>query len=495
MPENLDQAHDAYKAAWNVSSDPLSGPSSSHSPNEAYTVDFNGELLYIDATNWRYSRLLKLQVVASYCMFILFGLAEQAVGTLIPIFQREYRINDVQISFIFLSSVMGYFTMAFLNEQSHRILGIRGVLTLGASSMTIGYLIISLRPPFLVLVLCYILNGIGFGSLDASLNSWMGKLADLNQLLGILHGCYGLGCMISPPLITHLVERKNNPWKWNQYYLVLSSVGALCMAQFIVFFRFETPQKYNYTVSFSPSIPLADLVVNNEDDIFDEENVRQSDPQPSPTETAPTNATFAETILSRLIWVLLVILFIYVGGEVAFGSWLVTFLMRIKHLPYKYSSYMATAFWLGLTVGRIGLGFVTAHYFSNELTANLVYLGGSLGGLLVFWSLALGPWNMVLFPVVFITGLFIGPIFPTHIVVSINILPVKFHALGLGLVCAFGGGGAAVLPFIVGLVADNSDLGLRLYPLIVVGVFAILTAMWLGLMRQFKPTYKRNVLH
>lgn len=493
MSSDTEQPQDVYKASWRVSSDALSGASCAHSPSQKYTVDFNGELLYIDATNWRHSGLLKLQILAAYCMFVLFGLAEQAVGTLIPIFQKEYRINDVQTSFIFLSSVMGYFTMAFINEQSHRLLGIRGVLTLGASSMTIAYLIVSLRPPFLVLVFCYIMNGIGFGSLDASLNAWMGKLADLNQLLGILHGCYGIGCMVSPPLITHLVERKKNPWQWNQYYLVLCTVGAVCVAQFIVFFRFETPQKYHYSVSSSPSIPLADMAMNDSPDAENAE-ISEDPAEENAPENTP-NATFSETILSRLIWVLLFILFIYVGGEVAFGSWLVSFLMRIKDLPYKYSSYMATAFWLGLTVGRIGLGFVTAHYFSNELTANLVYLGGSLGGLLMFWFLALGPWNAVLFPVVFVTGLFIGPIFPTHIVVSINILPVKFHALGLGLVCAFGGGGAAVLPFIVGLVADNSDLGLRLFPLIVVVVFAMLTAMWLGLMRRFKSTYKRNVLH
>ena len=68
------------------------------------------------------------------------------------------------------------------------------------------------------------------------------------------------------------------------------------------------------------------------------------------------------------------ILFIYVGGEAAFAAWLVTFLLRIKNLDYKTASYMATTFWSGVTIGRIGLGFVTAHFFSSELWANLIYI-------------------------------------------------------------------------------------------------------------------------
>ena len=81
------------------------------------------------------------------------------------------------------------------------------------------------------------------------------------------------------------------------------------------------------------------------------------------------------------------ILFIYVGGEAAFAAWLVTFLLRIKNLDYKTASYMATTFWSGVTIGRIGLGFVTAHFFSSELWANLIYILVSFLGCLLFWIL------------------------------------------------------------------------------------------------------------
>lgn len=52
--------------------------------NVKHEIEYEGEILTIDSTNWRNSRLLKLQILVSFAVFILFGLAEQTVGTIIP---------------------------------------------------------------------------------------------------------------------------------------------------------------------------------------------------------------------------------------------------------------------------------------------------------------------------------------------------------------------------------------------------------------------------
>lgn len=467
-----------------------------YSSNKRYTVEYENETLYIDSTNWRDSTLLKFQVIAGYLVFILFGLAEQTVGTLIPKFQDHYQIDDIQTSFIFLASVLGYFLMALINEITHKNLGIRGVVILGSVSMTCAYLVISFKPPFAIFILCYIMNGIGFGSLDASLNTWMGCLTDSNQLLGILHGCYGIGCMISPPVITGLLERTKNPWQWNQYYMVLSSVGALNTMFLIVMFRYETAKKYKFTM----------ILKNKRGKMLDDENELEMDTFRNQSEVSTTNdelndekddhssVPLSEALKSKLVWLFSTILFIYVGGEVAFGSWLITFLTRIKNLSYTYSSYMATSFWTGLTVGRIGLGFATAHFFKNELIANFLYMFFSFAGFLAFWLLSWVTTNFILFIIVFLAGTFVGPIFPTTIVASLKVLPHKYHAAGIGFICAFGGGGAAVLPFLIGIIAESSTLGLTLLPCIVLGIFALLCLIWLGMMKQYGARYNTNRL-
>ena len=86
------------------------------------------------------------------------------------------------------------------------------------------------------------MSGVGFGTLDASINTWMGNLVDSNQLLGIVHGCYGIGSLISPSLISYLLSKSNHPWKWQNYYVILSVVAGFCLVSLILTFKYETPK-------------------------------------------------------------------------------------------------------------------------------------------------------------------------------------------------------------------------------------------------------------
>ncbi|EMG48922.1 BSC6 Bypass of stop codon protein 6 [Candida maltosa Xu316] len=465
--------------------------------NVQHEVEFEGEVLTIDTTNWRHSRLLQLQILTSFGVFILFGLAEQTVGTIIPKLQEHYSINDVQISFIYFCSVTGYLVTAMVNSITHEYLGIKGVAVLGATSMASAYFIASKTPPFVIFLVCYFFSGVGFGTLDASLNTWMGNLTDSNQLLGILHGCYGIGSLISPALISHLLSKSKTPWKWNEYYIVLSVVAAFCSTAIILTFKYETPKKYKYTsqLRHKKSKPTNDSVELNtfKDNTIDEEFEIGDDSEEDDTDDSHS-ASFREVLSKGLVWAFALILFIYVGGEAAFAAWLVTFLLRIKNLDYKVASYMATTFWTGVTIGRIGLGFVTAHYFSTELWANFVYILVSFVGCLTFWFLTFTNWIWLLFIIVLITGTAIGPIFPTTIVASVNILPSKYQASGIGFICAFGGGGGAGIPFLIGLLAESSEVGLRTYPLIISIMFGVLLAYWVFIMKKYSLDYKRNAI-
>lgn len=507
-------------------------------PTEKYTVEFLGQETFIDSSDWRTSRLLKWQIFTAFAVYILFGLAEQTVGTLIPKLQDHYHMDDVQTAYIFLASTFGYFSMALMSEQCNRTFGYKGVLMMGTMSMTGAYLAVSFVPPYAVFILAYVFSGIGFGSLDASLNAWMGSLVDANQLLGLLHGWYGVGCMISPPVITHLLEKKKNPWQWHTYYSVLMLVAVVCFILLAATFRNETAVKFRFEVLLKqrrreleeavngngergeepsgdarskdgeePEGAAATSDTSSHDRGKDFSHDRDKDPSSTTQESvASTNtstpepkasedaALLAQSLRSPLVWFFSAIMFIYVGGEVSFGAWLVTFLVRIKTTRYQLASYMATTFWTGLTTGRMCLGFVTAHYFHSEIAANLSYIALSAVGHVAFAALALAAKTPVLFVVVFLTGLFVGPIFPTTIVAAIQVLPVRFHATGVGFICAFGGGGGAMVPFLIGLVADKSELGLRFYPYIVLLLYVVLMVAWLLLFARHRHRPRRVAL-
>lgn len=62
---------------------------------------------------------------------------------------------------------------------------------------------------------------------------------------------------------------------------------------------------------------------------------------------------------ARVTWLCALFLFFYVGVEVALGGWIVTFMITVRKGGAFASGMTATGFWLGLTIGRVVLGFVT----------------------------------------------------------------------------------------------------------------------------------------
>lgn len=450
--------------------------------------------------------LLRFQILGGYMAFTLFGLADQTVGTLIPILQDHYKINDVQTSMIFLALTSGYFLMAFLSGWSHVNLGLKGLVVMGMSAMVCSYLFISTSPPFAFVVISYVFSGVGVGTLDASLGTWMGNLVDSNEIMGILHGCYGIGCMISPPLITYLLERKTNPWHWRLFYLVLACLGCLNLIYLILTYRHETPKKYKYiTLMRHKNERKSGHNDDDEEDEFEMDQLtaggasnsnhkqgQEDTDDENEEEGDDPNVPISQVIKSPVVWFLAFSLFTYVGNEVAFGSWLISYLTRIKKFSYKNSSYLASTFWIGLTTGRICLGFATTRAFKTELTANFAYVTMTLCGYFSFWALtATTSSELALYPLVFLTGVVVGPIFPTIIVCALKLLPPKLQTSAIGFICAFGGGGGAVIPFIVGTIAESS-LGLQLFPVINVAVSGIVVALWAVIMRKYGSNFSAN---
>ena len=103
------------------------------------------------------------------------------------------------------------------------------------------------------------------------------------------------------------------------------------------------------------------------------------------------------------------------------------------------SGISATGFWLGLTLGRVTLGFITPKI--GERLAVSVYLLLSLGLELLFW---LVPNFIVSAVMVALLGFFLGPLFPATIVAATKLLPKHLHVSAIGFSAALGGGGAAM---------------------------------------------------
>lgn len=294
----------------------------------------------------------------------------------------------------------------------------------------------------------------------------MGAMANANEVLGIMHAFYGLGGTLAPLIATAMITKLGVGWY--EYYYVMIAVAAVEALALISTFWKATGQVFR-------------------------------DAHPKTTDN-PGKSIMHEALVqmpaARVTWLCAFFLLGYVGVEVALGGWIVQFMIDVRHGEAFASGMTATGFWLGLTIGRVILGFITPrlgerlaimvsiygqrlHFalkFALMLTNPQIYLPMAMGLELLFW---LVPQFIVSAVAVALQGFFLGPLFPAAVVAATKSLPKHLHVSTIGFAAAFGGGGAAVLPFAVGAIAQSK--GVTVLQPIILTLLGVLLLLWLAL--------------
>ncbi|KAL4889305.1 major facilitator superfamily domain-containing protein [Aspergillus ambiguus] len=396
---------------------------------------------------WIHLQSLSLKVLAVYWTFLIMGANDAAYGPLIPYFEAYYGISHTTVSFLFLSPVCGYMLAAILNNEIHVRLGRRGIACIHSLCHLLTFVVVTTHPPYPVLVVFLAIGGVGNGLADSGWNAWVGAMAKSNELLGVMHGLYGVGAMISPLIATVLVSKANAPWF--RFYNILAVCAAIEAVVCLTAFWDSGP-----------------------DNIQAGENTEESH------RGGLRHALFHKPY-AWVTWTCAIFLLVYMGIEVAIGGWTVTYMIRVRHGGPFASGMAVTGFWLGLTCGRILLGFVTSKLgqaLAVTAYSLLVIIFGS-----AFWLL---PSFYAAIIAVSLQGFFLGPLFPSIIVVVTKILPRALHVSSIGFASAVGGAGAAVLPFTVGAIAQAQ--GVEILPPFNLGLSSVLFVLWSCLARMLR---------
>ncbi|OQE31723.1 hypothetical protein PENSTE_c001G06847 [Penicillium steckii] len=173
----------------------------------------------------------------------------------------------------------------------------------------------------------------------------------------------------------------------------------------------------------------------------------------------------------KVTWIIAVFLFLYGGTEVAIGGWIVVFMTNIRHGSAFASGMTETGFWLGITVGRFVLGFVSPRI--GEKLAVTVYIICAIALELIFW---LVPEFFVSAVAVSLVGFFLGTIFPGVVVVGTRLLPKNLHVAAIGFAAAFSMGGGAVFPFMIGAIAQAK--GVSVLQPVLLAMLAVALGIW-----------------
>ncbi|KAF3047878.1 hypothetical protein E8E11_008015 [Didymella keratinophila] len=397
---------------------------------------------------WNQSRTNVYRTFAAFWSFVVMGSNDAAYGALIPYLQEYYHLKYLIVSLVFLSPLVGYTASALLNNTIHLKYGQRGVGVLAPICHLIPYIVIAVHPPYPVLIVIFSIAGFGNGLADAAWNAWIGNMANPNEVLGFLHGFYGVGAVLAPLIATTMITKGHLPWY--TFYYVMISMAAIELA------------------SSASAFWKADGAA------FRAANPRTGDGKENRMKEAVAKMPYA-----RVTWCCAIFFLGYVGIEVALGGWIVKFMLEVRKGEDFASGMTATGFWMGITVGRLVLGFVTPRI--GEKLAIAIYLPLTMGLELIFW---LVPQFYVSAVAVALQGFFLGPLFPAAVVAATKLLPRHLHVSAIGFAAAIGGSGAAIFPFAVGAIAQAK--GVQVLQPIILALLGCILGVWLSLPRFHK---------
>ncbi|KKY25005.1 putative mfs transporter [Phaeomoniella chlamydospora] len=431
---------------------------------------------------WNNPRINMWRCFATFYSFIILGTNDSAYGALIPYLETYYDVNYTVISLVFLSPMGGYIVSALLLNKLHMRFGQRGIAFAGSLAHLIAYTAISLHPPYPVLIVSFIVAGYGNGVFDGAWNAWIGDMANCNEVLGILHAFYGVGGVLAPFVATTVITKSN--WAWYEFYYIMIGAAVLEIILLVTTFWTATGEIYRNQHSQShisantSSIPSPNTTPPASPPTTGApESKLSSIPLPhflQPLVSPSPSSPLLLALRSRITWLAALYLLIYVGIEVSTGGWTVTFMLRIRHASSFPAGMTSTGFWLGVTIGRLILGFVTSRIFPTEKHAIATYTVFTIALVLVYWLI---PHFIVSAVAVSLVGFFIGPMFPAAVVVATKLLPKHLHVGAIGFAAAMGASGACALPFAVGAVAQKAGVWV-LMP-IVLGMLVLDLGVWL----------------
>lgn len=354
-------------------------------------------------------------VALSFYAFIAIGIAEGGLGVLLPEIIATYNLNPGTVTLLFLSQVTGYIVAALASSLLSSRMGLARMLLLASAILTSALLIYALIPNWPVMVASGTLLGLGIGLIDAGINAYIANDQRNANLMGMLHAFYGIGALLGPAVATTLIALGLG---WRLIYLVIASVVGLTVVGML------WAVVYNYR-------PMTVRAIAH-----------------------GTNAWTSLRLALKTPTVLVagLLMLVYVGTEASVGNWAYSVQVMSRGTPSLLAGYSVSAYWLGLTLGRLAMGGMVA-YMGAVRTIDFS-LGLLMAGLLAWWLL---PDQLLSLPVI---GFALAAIYPAMIWLTPQRVPATVVPAAIGFLSSVGSLGAATIPTAVGWIAARLGLGI-----------------------------------
>jgi FHS family glucose/mannose:H+ symporter-like MFS transporter len=331
--------------------------------------------------------------------FLLAGLGTVLLGPILPELAHTWRIDDAHSGLLLAAKFAGSF-LGGVSVPRRLRLGIAS----GMVSSCIGFTAFALSPGLLTGCLALFIGGFGLGQIIASTNILAGRRyrRHTGSALASLNFFWSLGAVICGLIAAAVMPR------WGLRGPLLSFAAMFLVAGLGGWIGTARP---------SPEIVAA---------------------------SAPEAATLPQSILVHFA----ILLFLYGGLETCMTGWLTTYTLRFSDLHLLGGQSALVLLWSALTAGR-AVSAAAMRWVSESLIQRL---GLAVSAVLIA-ALTATRSGMLLSLDCLLLGLALAPFFPSTFAILIAHRPTARQA---GFVLAVSGLGAALFPWMMGVVSTHS---------------------------------------
>lgn len=311
-------------------------------------------------------------VVASflcYAAFLVYGAYIAAAGAALPEMADRMNMSTSHVGFVFTTRGIGYFVGTILsgyilslanNPVSKHMMT---CLALMLSGLATG--ITASSSNFALVLSMFFVQGMGSGGVDTMANCAMPELWDsrVQPWMQALHAMFGIGAIIGPSLVGVMSYQTTF-----ELLAVLSAVpfGSLLLYNILDQTEHALCEKEQQQKQ------------QKEEDRGGNKKEEKNADSPKQQRAEQQQVDKAGILPVFIRGVIVVLYFVYVGGESGYAAWIGIFSLD-RHITNSnaQAAYLIAIFWGGLTIGRI-LSVPVALYFSAtrmlqfHLTCSLV---------------------------------------------------------------------------------------------------------------------------
>jgi FHS family Na+ dependent glucose MFS transporter 1 len=375
-------------------------------------------------------------IVFFYAMFLMLGFSGGLLGTALPTLTTLLEVPPDQ-SGLFVSmqtggAIIGLFIFGRLLDRYNT----RVILWIPLTLVAFGLLGVYLAPSSeiasssVIAFASFLLFGIGFGAVIVCGNISVARLFTSNATspLNLLNLFYGVGGILGPQVVN---------WALAQNQVTLA-FGAISIAAAVLI-----------PFSFLPNI--------------------------APPARAVDQPRLAWTwSLWAALFPFIAFMFVYIGTEVGFSSWIYTRVINLTPLRDDAATTVVSLFWIGLTSGRFVGSVITRRIRDGVMLVTTTTLL-TLTVLVILLFPADGAVSAV---VSFAFGFAAGPVFSSVLALLGRLYPENAGQIS-GVILALANIGASLIPYLQGQVGRGIDGGfilLLLCGLILIGLAVQISA-------------------